>query len=121
MSWEVEYTDQFETWWDGLTVDEQVALDQRIQKLTADGPALRRPVVGEIKGSKFDPQMKEIVCESGAASLRVLFIFDPRRTAILLLGGDKSGNWRGWYRDAIPAADRLYEAHLTEIEEEGDG
>jgi len=48
--------------------------------------------------------------------LRVLFAFDPRRTALLLLGGDKSGQWASWYERAIPAADRLYDQHLTELQ-----
>jgi hypothetical protein len=50
----------------------------------------------------------------------VLFCFDPRRVPILLLGGDKSGRWEAWYRDAVPAAERLYEEHLAELREEGE-
>lgn len=119
MAWEVEYTEEFGAWWDELTVDEQAALSARIDLLTAQGPKLRRPTVGEIKGSKHDPKMKEIVCETKGASLRVLFVFDPRRTAILLTGGDKTGEWKRWYRQAIPEADRLYDEHLSELEEEG--
>lgn len=98
--WEVEYTDEFETWWDGLTIEQQEAVGQRVELLAQRGPALKRPVVGEIKGSAFDPQMKELVVEEHG-SLRVLFIFDPRRTAILLLGGDKTGQWKQWYREGL--------------------
>jgi hypothetical protein len=119
MSWEVEHTSEFEEWWDGLTVDEQIALEQRVGLLAEHGPALRRPIVGEIKGSAFDPQMKEIICEAGIASLRVLFIFDPRRTAICLLGGNKAGQWKHWYRIAIPQADDLYRTYLDELRAEG--
>jgi len=61
--------------------------------------------------------MKELICEEGG-SLRVLFIFDPRRTAILLLGGDKTGHWDQWYETAIPAADQLYEVYLAELQSE---
>lgn len=121
MSWAIEFTDEFEAWWDGLSADEQAALAQRVDLLADKGPALKRPVVGEIKASAFAPRMKEIVCEEGSASLRVLFIFDPRRTAILLLGGDKSGQWNAWYASAIPEADDLYRAHLTEIDDEQEG
>lgn len=116
---EVEYTDEFEAWWEALTQDEQKALDARVALLIQRGPALRRPMVGEIKGSAFDPRMKELICEEGSASLRVLFIFDPRRTAILLLGGDKTGQWRAWYQAAIPEADDLYRTHLEELQAEG--
>lgn len=102
---EVEYTDELGAWWEGLTLEQQHAIDERVRLLEQQGPALRRPVVGEIKGSKHDPQMKEMRIEL-AGSLRILFIFDPRRTAILLLAGDKAGSWEGWYRRAIPEADR---------------
>jgi hypothetical protein len=54
--------------------------------------------------------------ELRAGTIRVLFAFDPRRTAILLLGGDKRGQWSRWYLDAIPAAERIYARHLAEIE-----
>jgi hypothetical protein len=117
--WEVEYTDEFEAWWNTLSEDEQAAIAVRVERLQEDGPLLRRPIVGEITGSRFDPQMKEIVVEQGRASIRVLFIFDPRRTAILLTGGDKAGTWNRWYRTAVPDADRLYEQHLEELRKEG--
>lgn len=117
--WEVEYTDEFEAWWDTLSVDEQAAVAVRVELLQQQGPNLRRPVVGEIKDSAFDPQMKELRVEEGPASIRVLFIFDPRRTAILLTGGDKAGAWSRWYRTAVPEADRLYAQHLEELRKEG--
>ncbi len=91
----------------------------RVRLLEQQGPTLRRPVVGEIKTSKYDPQMKELVVETGDASIRVLFMFNPLRTAILLVGGDKTGSWRRWYRTAIPEADGLYDVHLQELREEG--
>jgi len=50
--------------------------------------------------------------------LRVLYAFDPRRVAILLLGGDKTGNDR-WYEEFVPVADRLYDAHLASLKREG--
>jgi hypothetical protein len=51
--------------------------------------------------------------------IRVLFIFDPRRTALLLLGGAKAGAWKEWYEHAVPAADELYEVYLEELRKEG--
>ena len=62
--------------------------------------------------------MKELRASPGGA-LRVLFMFDPRRQAILLLGGDKSGEWAAWYAWAVPAADELYDVYLDELREEG--
>jgi hypothetical protein len=117
---EIEYTDEFETWWDTLTIEQQEAISARIDLLAQRGPALKRPAVGEIKGSRFDPRMKELrVGQDG--TLRILFVFDPRRTAILLVGGDKTGPWNAWYTAAIPEADRLYEQHLTEIDTDSGG
>lgn len=116
--WEVEFTDEFEGWWDTLTVAQQEAVAERVHLLERRGPSLRRPYVGEIKGSAFDPQMKELRVGEGGA-LRILFTFDPRRNAILLLGGDKTGEWNRWYTTAVPEADALYRAHLDELREEG--
>jgi hypothetical protein len=115
---EVEFTDEFAAWWETLTQDQQIAVAARVDLLAQRGPALKRPTVGEIKGSAYDPQMKELVVEQDGA-LRVLFIFDPRRTAILLVGGDKTGQWNDWYTTAIPHADDLYTTHLRDVEAEG--
>ena len=115
--WEVEYTDEFGEWWDDLTPEQQEALDDRVTLLAEVGPSLRRPVVGEIASSRH-ANMKELRV-SKAGALRVLFAFDPRRHAILLLGGDKSGRWTEWHNWAIPRADDLYDIHLEELREEG--
>ena len=62
--------------------------------------------------------MKELRPRGG--HLRVLFAFDPRRAAILLVGGDKRGQWAAWYERAIPAADDLYDEHLAQLRQEGE-
>ena len=115
--WEVEYTNEFEQWWLDLTQEQQEALDDRVMLLIEHGPSLRRPVVGDITSSRH-ANMKELRVSQGGA-LRVLFAFDPRRHAILLLGGDKSGKWEEWYEVAVPAADALYDTHLEELRGEG--
>ena len=115
--WEVEYTDEFEQWWLDLTQEQQEALDARVMLLAEHGPGLKRPVVGNIEASRH-ANMKELRTSKGAA-LRVLFAFDPRRHAILLLGGDKSGEWSDWYEWAVPQADDLYDTHLQELDDEG--
>lgn len=114
--WEIEYTDQFEQWWLELTETQQEALDDRVMLLAEVGPGLKRPTVGDIKDSRH-ANMKELRASQGG-TLRVLFAFDPRRHAILLLGGDKSGQWSKWYQTAIPAADDLYDIHLKELTDE---
>jgi hypothetical protein len=119
MAWEVEYTDEFSQWWDSLTEDEQIAVAARVALLEQHGPNLRRPAVGAIKGSRHDPQMKELRVAVGGGQLRILFVFDPRRVAVLLIGGNKSGRWNEWYPAAIQQADALYDTLLTELREEG--
>lgn len=115
--WKVEHTDEFWQWWSELTNEQQEALHDRVDLLARVGPGLKRPVVGEIKASRH-ANLKELRV-SRAGTLRVLFAFDPRRRIVLLLGGDKSGEWKKWYRRAIPRADDLYDAHLEELREEG--
>jgi hypothetical protein len=115
---EVEMTDQFRDWYERLDETDREAVTVRVELLAEVGPHLKRPMVGEIIASKFAPRMKELRCGT-AAAIRVLFIFDPRRTAILLLGGTKTGAWTEWYELTVPAADDLYKAYLEEIRKEG--
>lgn len=114
--WEVEYTDQFEEWWNGLTVEEQGSIALAVEALEARGPALGRPFVDTLKGSRH-PNMKEL--RPRGETIRILFAFDPRRSAILLVGGDKRNRWQDWYDTNIPVADRLYDEHLEELRREG--
>jgi hypothetical protein len=114
--WSVEYTDQFEAWWDDLTVDEQGAIAIAVEALEERGPALGRPFVDTIKGSRH-PNMKEL--RPRGETIRILFAFDPHRSAILLIGGDKRDRWIEWYAEMIPVADRLYDDHLGELYGEG--
>lgn len=116
MAWTVEGTDQVAEWYWGLSDEEQEPIDAAVELLEELGPALRRPVVGEIQASKIK-NMKELI--PPGETTRILFVFDPRRTAILLVGGDKSGEWAEWYRTAIPRAERLYDEHLDELRKEG--
>lgn len=119
MPWEVEYTDQFEAWWRGLTEEEQEAIWATVVELADRGPGLGRPLVDTIAGSSL-PNLKELRPPStGGRRLRILFAFNPLRTAILLLGGDKTGRWAEWYREAIPEAERLHAEHLEELRKEG--
>lgn len=117
MPYEVNYADEFGDWWDGLTVEQQEDVTARVELLEEHGPTLGRPTVDRVEGSAFH-NMKELRCSSSGA-LRVLFAFDPRRQAILLLGGDKTGDWESWYQEAIPRADALYAEYLRRLRREG--
>lgn len=114
----VEYTDEFEAWWNGLTEEEQIELDAKVHLLEQHGPVLPRPHSDVIVTSKH-ANMKElrgkVIFPQRRAELRVLYGFDPRRTAILLIGGDKTGNPK-WYEEYVPIADQLFDDHLKQIE-----
>ena len=112
---EVEYTDEFGEWWAGLDEGSQEAVDAAVQILQEQGPGLRRPLVGPIKTSKH-ANMKELIPPAG--QIRILFAFDPRRIAILLLAGDKTNQWDEWYSEMVPVADRLYDQYLEELRKE---
>ena len=85
--------------------------------LREDGPALGRPLVDRLKGSRIH-HLKELRPGSrGRSEIRVIFAFDPARSALLLLGGDKAGNWERWYRDNIQAAEQLYFDYTAEEQE----
>jgi hypothetical protein len=112
----VEVTDQFLDWWTTLSDDQKESVTDRVDLLAERGPDLGRPVVERIHTSRHH-SMKELRAAKGGA-LRVLFMFDPRRQVILLLGGDKSGEWEEWYGRAIPLADGLYDKYLAELAEE---
>lgn len=117
MSWEVEYTDEFEEWWLSLTEEEQISVAATVQLLEERGPQLPFPHSSGIKGSKHS-HMRELRTQHEGRPYRTLYAFDPRRTAILLLGGDKTGNDL-WYEKNLPVADRLYDEHLNELKREG--
>lgn len=96
--------------------DSHRLVNQAILVLERNGPAEGRPLVDSITASKL-PNMKELrPPSSGRSEIRVLFCFDPWRSAILLIAGDKSGQWSRWYRDAIPQAEELYAEYLKERE-----
>jgi len=115
VKWSVVATEDCATWIDELSEDDQAAIDARTQLLAERGPALGRPVVDTIEGSRH-PNMKELRVTSGRQSaIRILFAFDPERRAVLLVGGDKAGNWERWYRDNIPLADDRFDEWLKEV------
>jgi hypothetical protein len=109
-------TDEAERWFLALDARDRRRMVAAIEVLEFAGPALGRPLADSVNGSRHG-NMKEL--RSVGGHLRALFVFDPRRTAIVLLGGDKTGNWTGWYQSSVPRADALYDKYLRELEEEG--
>jgi hypothetical protein len=118
MLWEVEYTDEFGEWWQGLTEEEQADVAAYVGELERRGPMLPFPFSSAVKGSKHGA-MRELRIQSGGKPIRIFYAFDPRRTAILLIGGKKAGRNR-FYDQFVPIADRLYDRHLAESREESE-
>lgn len=117
MEWDVEYSDEFESWWSSLSEAEQEDVSAVVGVLEEKGPSLRRPRVGPIVTSRH-PNMKELIVQHAGRPYRVLFAFDPRQCAILLIGGDKTGNPR-WYDEFVPKADGIYDGYLVQLRKEG--
>ncbi len=117
MAWDVEFTDEFGDWWSLLSEDEQVSVDALVRLLEQRGPALGFPHTSGISRSKHS-HMRELRIQHQGRPYRVLYAFDPRRSAILLIGGDKTGNDR-WYEENVSQADRVYDVHLDELRKEG--
>ncbi|HEX9812867.1 MAG TPA: type II toxin-antitoxin system RelE/ParE family toxin [Burkholderiales bacterium] len=117
MAWDVEYTDEFGTWWNTLDEDEQSSVAAMVELLESKGPRLPFPYSSGVQGSRHS-RMRELRIQHQGRPYRVLYAFDPRRVGILLIGGDKTGNDR-WYDEHIPRADRLYDEHLEALRQEG--
>jgi hypothetical protein len=111
MSWDVYFTAQAEEWMLALDDSDYEAMMAAIELLEEHGPTIGRPAVDRIDSSRHH-NMKEL--RSFGGHLRALFAFDPRRRAIVLLGGDKTDDWTGWYDRNIPLADELYDQYLQE-------
>lgn len=117
MTWEVEYTDELGACWNTLTEGEQESIDASVRLLEHKGPQLGHPHTSSIKISRHS-HMRELRVQHAGRPYRVLYAFDPRRSAILLIGGDKTGDGR-WYEVHVPIADRLYDEHLDELRKDG--
>lgn len=117
MTWDVEYTDEFGDWWESLTAEEQESIAVSVRLLEDRGPSLGFPHSSAINGSRHG-HMRELRTQHNGRPIRTLYAFDPRCSAILLIGGDKTGDNR-WYEINVPLADRLYDEHLEQLEKEG--
>lgn len=114
---EVEYTDEFAVWWDGLTETEQESVAYAVGLLGARGPTLGYPYSSGVAGSRHT-HMRELRVQHQGRPYRTFYAFDPRRTAVLLIAGDKTGDDR-FYERMVPIADRLYDEHLEQLKREG--
>ncbi|GAA2619200.1 type II toxin-antitoxin system RelE/ParE family toxin [Paractinoplanes durhamensis] len=114
--WDIYLVDEVREWIDGLDMPSYRRVVQAIDALAEAGPGLGRPLVDTIHGSTL-ANLKEL----RPGSVRILFAFDPWRSSILLVAGDKAGQWNSWYETAIPLAEQRYEIYLKERgEQEGE-
>ena len=117
--WEVEYTDEFEEWWKTLSEAEQKRVAFSVGLLEQFGPSLKFPHSTNVVQSRHG-SMRELRSQCEGKPLRTFYAFDPGRTAILLIGGDKTGDDR-FYDVMVPIADKIYDSYLKEIQEENNG
>jgi hypothetical protein len=117
MAWNIEYTDEFGDWWSNLQENEQDDTVAIVDLLAEQGARLAFPYSSGIEGSRHT-HMRELRIQSSGRPIRVFYAFDPRRSAILLIGGDKTGDDR-FYEKYVPVADNLYDEHLEELRKEG--
>ena len=115
MTWVILTVPEFDRWFEELDSADRDRLDAPIRALEAIGPVLGRPYVDTLNASRH-ANMKEL--RKPGSTLRVFFAFDPKRRAVLLIGGDKSGE-KAFYERMIPLADRLLDEHLKELRREG--
>jgi hypothetical protein len=120
MEWEIELHDDVDRWFVRLCKEDPVTADrveEAIDLLAREGPSLGRPLVDKISGSSRH-NLKELrPASAGSSEIRILFVFDPARRAVLLVAGDKSGNWKRWYDINIPIAEERYRQHLHTMKE----
>ena len=117
--WNVEFTDEFEEWWETLNEDEQSRIAFSVNLLRQAGPSLPFPYSSVVRQSRHG-SMRELRSQCEGRPFRTFYAFDPRRTAILLIGGDKTGDDR-FYDKLVPIADKIYDNYLKEIMEENNG
>ncbi|WP_461036679.1 type II toxin-antitoxin system RelE/ParE family toxin [Streptomyces mayteni] len=120
MAWSVKVTDEYAAWFRDLIKEDVASASQVAQAIAAlreAGPTLGRPLVDRLKGSRLH-HLKELRPGSrGQSEIRIIFAFDPTRSALLLVGGDKANSWQRWYRDNIPVAEQLYLEYVADTEE----
>jgi hypothetical protein len=109
--WEIIFVQEVHEWYQSLMLHDLKSVelvDDALELLQEKGPSLRRPIVDTIPGSALSNLRELRPSSTGRSEIRLLFVFDPQRQAILLVAGDKSGEWNKWYQTNIPLAELRY-------------
>jgi len=109
-------TDEFAAWFVGLDAEGREDVATAVDLLEARGLALGYPRSSAIKGASF--ALRELRIQSQGRPLRVFYAFDPARQAVLLIGGDKTGDGR-FYARLLPVAERIWKEYLDETSQMG--
>ena len=124
MAWQVVVVEEVRDWLHEMRRTDRATLhliSAAIDVLEMRGPSLGRPLADTVRGSRIS-NLKELrPGSSGGSEIRILFAFDSNRCAVLLAGGDKAGDWGGWYDENIPLAEGRYEKYVTNIEHRNSG
>ena len=119
--WPARTTDVFDAWFADLDDDAQAEVIATVELLKLLGPRLGRPHADTLNGSRY-ANMKELRATTADKVLRIAFAFDPDRSGILLIGGDKSGiSKKRFYKQLIEKADQLYAAHMAALKAKKEG
>jgi hypothetical protein len=119
MSWDVQASDEYLVWWETLALDIQESILTVAELLEQKGPTLPHPYSSGIHDSRHS-HMRELRIQHKGSPFRVLYAFDPVRSAILLIGGDKTGDDKRWYKEYVPKADDIYDAHISMLRKKGE-
>ena len=118
MTWQIILTPEVSTWFLALDARSAALVRDSVELLAQQGPSLGRPAADRVHGSRLH-NLKELRPGSrGGSRIRILFLFDPARQAVLLVAGDKAGRWQTWYTEAIKLAEERYERYLSLSDEE---
>lgn len=116
MNWHIDEYEKYTEWFEAQEENLQDEILAVVGLLQREGPMLSRPFADTLEASQY-PNMKELRVQYRGEPWRILFAFDPRRSAILLLGGNKTGNAR-WYKENIPIADQRFTEHLKKLQKD---
>ena len=117
MRCEVTQSEEFASWFEGLREVEQDTVTAALKRLELKGVDLRYPKSSGVHQSKHG-HMRELRIDTRGEAIRVFYAFDPRRKAVVLVGGRKRGEEKRFYREHVRRADAIYDEYLRQLRRE---